>query len=76
MRLEKALAVLKAASYRVSKPRTTNPRPALNALGKPYGANYDPNYRMSYRAGSTAHLFKPYGRHMRFVSDPRSYHGA
>jgi hypothetical protein len=34
-------------------------RPTLNAIGKPYGANYNPNYKMRHRV-STAHLFRPY----------------
>lgn len=61
-----AIAFLKAQGYRVSKPRA--PRltvaqrinPGTNAVGKPFSASYDPNYRMKYKAGSTAHLFKPY----------------
>jgi len=50
MNLTEALAVVKAAGYRVSKPRAKKAKPlGLNAVGKPYGANYDPNYRMRYR---------------------------
>lgn len=49
-KLELALATVKAAGYRVTKPRKAKaPAPTLNAVGKPYGANYDPNYRMRYR---------------------------
>jgi hypothetical protein len=61
MTLELALATVKAAGYRVTKPRAkktfkrlvdngdgTYTR-ALNAVGKPYGENYDPNYKMRYR---------------------------
>ena len=54
MELEQALAVVKSAGYRVSKPRASKPGSLaflkkLNAVGKPYGENYDPNYRMKYR---------------------------
>jgi hypothetical protein len=63
--LDAAITLLKANGYRVSKPRAT-PVVGLNAVGKPYGASYDPNYRMRYRP-SMAHLFKPYGRYMRWV---------
>jgi len=51
MNLTEALAVVKAAGYRVSKPRAKKEaKPlGLNAVGKPYGANFDPNYRMKYR---------------------------
>jgi hypothetical protein len=49
MELERALALVKAAGYRVTKPKPKATTPALNAVGKPYGANYDPNYRMRYR---------------------------
>jgi len=60
MNLTEALAIVKAAGYRVSKPRAKKSTgklvdngdgtfTRLNAIGKPYGANYDPNYRMRYR---------------------------
>jgi hypothetical protein len=41
----------------------------LNAVGKPYGASYDPDYKMKYKP-SYAHLRHPYGFSMRFVGDP------
>ena len=45
-----AIEVLKAAGYRITKPRKpTTARRTLNALGKPYGANFDPKYRMKHR---------------------------
>lgn len=48
--LRQAIAAVEAAGYRVVKPRKAKAeRPALNAIGKPFGANYDPNYRMRYR---------------------------
>jgi hypothetical protein len=55
--LEHALTVVKAAGYRVSKPRARKPvapKPTLglNAIGKPYGASFDPNYRMKYHTPS------------------------
>jgi hypothetical protein len=52
MRIEDAIACLKANGYRVSKPRAVKTRPALNALGKPYSPQFDPNYRMKYRTPS------------------------
>ena len=56
--LSEALTIVKAAGYRVTKPKTKAPPRTLNAIGKPYGANYDPNYRMKYRT-SLAFLYKP-----------------
>ena len=47
--------------------KATTPR--LNAIGRPYGENFDPNYRMNYRP-SYGHLRHPYGSSMRFVDDP------
>ena len=68
MSLTEALAAVKAAGYRVTKSRTrATDRPTLNCLGLPMSPQYDPNYRMKYRAGSTAHLYKPYGPYMKFV---------
>lgn len=51
MSLDQALAVVKAAGYRVTAPRVRNPvRVAqLNAIGRPYSPSYDPNYKMKYR---------------------------
>ena len=58
MSLDQALAVVKAAGFRVSKPRAKKDplsyaasceRRGLNAVGKPYSPSYDPNYRMKYR---------------------------
>jgi hypothetical protein len=50
MTLEQALATVKAAGYRVSKPKAAKATaPALNAVGKPYSPLFDPNYRMKYR---------------------------
>jgi len=40
----------------------------LNAVGKPYGANYDPNYRLKH-VTSTAHLRFTYAR-IKFVGEP------
>jgi hypothetical protein len=44
----------------------------LNAVGKPFGANYDPNYRMQHKP-SYGHLRVPYPTTMRFVDDPPNY---
>jgi hypothetical protein len=59
--LSEALCIVKAAGYRVTKPKPKAPARTLNAIGKPYGANYDPNYRMKYRT-SLAFLYKPMPR--------------
>ena len=68
MTIADAITLLQSNGYRVTKPRAAKcAAPALNAVGKPYSPSYDPNYRMKYRAGSTAHLFKPYPKDMRFV---------
>jgi len=69
MSITEALAVVKAAGYRVTKPKPRTMRPTRNAVGRPFSPSYDPNYRMKYRAGSTAHLYLPYGSYMRFVQD-------
>lgn len=60
MSLDQALAVVKAAGFRVSKPRTKVKATGLNAVGKPFSPQYDPRYRMKHKP-TTAHLFKPYG---------------
>lgn len=51
MQLQQALAVVKAAGYRVAKPKAAKPKvaPKFNALGLPMNPNYDPNYKMKYR---------------------------
>src|SRR5215471_11459004 len=74
--VDEAIAFIKAAGYRVTKPHAARKKsngqtqpPALNAVGKPFGANYDPNYRMNYKPGY-GHLRAPYGPSMRFVGDP------
>ena len=66
--LEAAIALVQAAGYRVSKPRAPKvTAPALNAVGKPFGPQYDPNYRVKHKT-TTAHLFKPYGPGIRLTS--------
>lgn len=59
MSLDQALAVVKAAGFRVSKPRAKVKAAGLNAVGKPYSPQYDPHYRMKHKP-TTAHLLKPY----------------
>lgn len=51
MELQQALEIVRAAGYRVASPRVKNPvRVALlNAIGKPFAPQYDPNYRMKYK---------------------------
>lgn len=62
MTIQDAITFLQTNGYRVSKPKAkATPVPTLNAVGRPFSPSYDPNYHMKYRAGSTAHLFKPYG---------------
>jgi hypothetical protein len=58
--LNEALMMVKAAGYRVSKPRMKKTRSALNAVGKPYGANFDPNYRMKHKPASLTRLYAPF----------------
>jgi hypothetical protein len=41
----------------------------LNAVGKPFSASYDPNYRLKHKP-SSAHLRWPNPTTMRFVGDP------
>ena len=59
LQLNEALAVVKAAGYRVSKPRQKAEKPRLNALGLPMSPQYDPNYRMKYRSPGPARLYAP-----------------
>jgi hypothetical protein len=55
---------------RTSKPKIGTPIPlGLNAVGKPYGANYDPAYRLRHKP-SYGHLRAPYPSTMQFVGDP------
>jgi hypothetical protein len=55
------------------KSRQRNGKPlGLNAVGKPFGASYDPNYRLKYKP-SSAHLRWPNPTTMRFVGDPPNY---
>jgi hypothetical protein len=56
--LSEAITIVKTAGYRVTKPKTKAECPTLNTIGKPFGPNYDTNYRMRYRT-SLAFLFKP-----------------
>ena len=56
MELEQALACVRAAGFRVSKTKEKKLTVAqrvhgkeLNAVGKPYSEQYDPNYRMKYK---------------------------
>jgi hypothetical protein len=44
----------------------------LNAVGKPYGANYDPHYRLSFGGTKIGRLYAPYGWDMKFVNDDPS----
>jgi hypothetical protein len=44
--------------------------PGLNAVGKPFGANYDPHYKLSFGGTKPGRLYAPYRRGMKFVGDP------
>ncbi len=48
MTLDEALKIVRAAGYKVSKPKwdRLGCELGLNAIGKPYNPNYDPNYKM------------------------------
>jgi hypothetical protein len=77
MNLDQAIAVVKAAGYRVTKPRqyTIAQRvhgKHLNAIGKPYGANYDPNYRMRTPRTRIARLLAPMPENTPWVATPLS----
>ena len=70
MSLEQALAIVKAAGFRVAKPKPPKvTRPALNAIGKPHSPQYDPKYKIKHKP-RTGHLFFSYSANMRFVEDP------
>jgi hypothetical protein len=74
MSLEQALAIVTAAGFRVSKPKSKQVgRPALNAVGKPYSSIFDPQRKLKHKT-SSSHLFQPYGFAMRFVGDPPPEH--
>lgn len=50
MTIKEAIALLTANGYRVSRPRgPAPPVRTLNAIGKPYSANFDPNYRIKHK---------------------------
>lgn len=50
VRVLEAIALLRSEGYRVSAPRAPKAIvPALNAVGKPYSPQFDPNYRMKYK---------------------------
>jgi hypothetical protein len=59
--LAAALAIVRAAGYRVSKPLPkAEPPQRLNAIGKPYSEQYDPNYRIKTPLTSINRLRKPW----------------
>jgi hypothetical protein len=69
MSLDQALTIVKAAGFRVTKPKPSKvTRPTLNAVGKPYSPQYDPKYKIKHKL-STGHLRWPYSANMRFVGD-------
>lgn len=72
MTIDQAISLLKSNGYRVTRPRGAVDRATLglNAIGKPYGANFDPNYRIRTPLTSIRRLSAPYSGNMRFVPDP------
>ena len=47
-----AIQYLTQRGFKVSRPKKakeSKEQPRLNAIGKPYGASYDPNYKMKYK---------------------------
>jgi hypothetical protein len=73
MTIDEAIVLLKANGYRVTKPKPKRKdrNLGLNAVGKPYSPQYDPNYKIKHRT-STAHLRWPYSKEMRFVGDEQA----
>lgn len=61
MMITDAIALLKANGYRVtkSKLRRQARAPGLNAIGKPYSPQFDPNYRMQHKPPNITRLLKP-----------------
>jgi hypothetical protein len=66
---DRSIAFLKALGFRVTKPKAKAKRPLLNAIGKPFGANYDPNYKMKHRLPPISRLCKPMPRNTPWKSD-------
>ena len=72
--LSEAITIVKAAGYRVTKLKAKaktshGPEKGLNAIGKPYSATYDPNYRMQYRPRSLAFLYRPMPKNTPWIAD-------
>ena len=74
--IEAALAIVKRHGYYVSKPRArvviataTIPVTKLNAVGKPYSPQYDPNWKRKTPLTSIKRLYAPYGQHVRFTQE-------
>jgi hypothetical protein len=58
--LQSAVALVKAAGYRVSKPRQrVQETPKLNCLGLPMSPLYDPNWKRKTPLTSIARLSSP-----------------
>jgi hypothetical protein len=57
-----AIVLLEGAGYCVTKPRARAPkaeRPTLNAIGKPYSPQYDPNWKRRTPLTSITRLRAP-----------------
>lgn len=63
------IRALEAEGFRVTKRRAKKATtvPALNAIGKPFGANYDPNWKRRNGLTTIARLYKPMPRDTRYV---------
>jgi hypothetical protein len=63
------IAHLEACGYQVTKRKSkrTKERPALNCLGKPMSASFDPNWKRKTQPTSIARLRVPYGDAMKWV---------
>ena len=61
--------VLRANGWTVSKKRErkASEAPRLNAIGRPYGVNFDPKYRIKHKV-SMAALTKPYSDNFRSMA--------
>lgn len=57
---DRSIQFLKTLGYRVSMPKPKKQeRPLLNAVGKPFGANYDPKYKIKTPKTSIKRLYGP-----------------
>lgn len=67
MDIQEAIALLKANGYRVTKPAPRKAKPTLNAVGRPFGALYDPNYKIKTPLTKINRLLAPMPRDTKWV---------